>query len=88
MKKSLKRVISLILCVAMLVSVVAISGTAVTPDEASGVKTTCNGECGNCPVIVLPGINHSPTFLRDKETNEIVTDNNGGKIGGVVNNCL
>ena len=84
MKKSLKRVISLILCVAMLVSVVAISGTAVTPDGATDTITTCNGECGNCPVIVLPGINHSPTYLRDKETDEIVLDSNGGEIGGTL----
>ncbi|MBO5859154.1 MAG: hypothetical protein J6R20_05195 [Clostridia bacterium] len=85
MKKSLKRVISLILCVAMLVSVVALSGSAVTPADSDSTRiTTCNGECGNCPVIVLPGINHSPTYLRDEETNEIVLDSSGNEIGGTL----
>ncbi len=84
MKKISKKVISLILCVAMLVSVVAISGSAVAPETSTEVKTTCNGECGNCPVIVLPGINHSPTYLYDKETDEIVKDSNGGDIGGTL----
>ncbi len=85
MKKSLKRVISLILCVAMLVSVVAFSGSAAIPEGADSSRiTTCNGECGNCPVIVLPGINHSPTYLRNEETNEIVCDSNGGEIGGTL----
>lgn len=85
MKKISKKVISLILCATMLLSVVAISGSAVVPDaSAQEVKTTCNGECGNCPVIVLPGINHSPTYLYDKETDEIVKDSNGGDIGGTL----
>ncbi len=85
MKKISKKVISLILCAAMLFSVVAFSGSAVTPDASNqDVKTTCNGECGNCPVIVLPGINHSPTYLYDKETNEIVKDSNGSDIGGTL----
>lgn len=84
MKKSLKRILSLILCVAMLVSAVAISGTAVTPDGTTEkVYTTCNGECGNCPVIVLPGINHSPTYLYD-ENDEPVLDSNGAHIGGTL----
>ena len=85
MKKSLKRVISLILCVAMLVSVVAFSGSAAIPEGADSSRiTTCNGECGNCPVIVLPGINHSPTYLRDEDTHDIVLDSNGGEIGGTL----
>lgn len=84
MKKSLKRVISLILCAAMLISVVAISGSAVVPDASTQeVKTTCNGECGNCPVIVLPGINHSPTYLYD-ENDEPVLDGDGNHIGGTL----
>ncbi len=84
MKKSLKRVISLILCAAMLISVVAISGSAVVPETTNqDVKTTCNGECGNCPVIVLPGINHSPTYLYD-ENDEPVLDGDGNHIGGTL----
>lgn len=84
MKKISKKVISLILCVAMLVSVVAISGSAVAPETSTEVKTTCNGECGNCPVIVLPGINHSPTYLMDDSGENRVTDSNGSDIGGTL----
>ncbi|MBR6785195.1 MAG: hypothetical protein IKM25_02990 [Clostridia bacterium] len=84
MKKTLRRVISLVLCAAMLVSVVAFSGTATEPDASNTkVYTTCNGECGNCPVIVLPGINHSPTYLYDDEGNRAV-DSNGADIGGTL----
>ena len=84
MKKTLKRVISLVLCTAMLISVVAFSGTAVVPDDVNkDVITTCNGECGNCPVIVLPGINHSPTYLYD-ENGERALDSNGNEIGGTL----
>ncbi len=84
MKKTLRRVISLVLCTAMVVSVVAFSGSAVVPEtDDTDVYTTCNGECGNCPVIVLPGINHSPTYLYDDEGNR-VTDSNGADIGGTL----
>ena len=84
MKKTLKRVISLVLCMAMLVSVVAFSGTATQPEASNEtVYTTCNGECGNCPVIVLPGINHSPTDLLDENGNRAV-DSNGSYIGGTL----
>ncbi len=84
MKKTLRKVISLVLCLAMITSVVAFSGSAIDPEtEDVKVYTTCNGECDNCPVIVLPGINHSPTYLYDDEGNR-VTDSNGSDIGGTL----
>lgn len=74
MKKGFKRAISLILCLAMLAG-----ATAVTCYAADG---KCN--CGHCPLIVLPGINHSPTYLYD-ENDKPVMDSKGEKqIGGTL----
>lgn len=74
MKKGLKRAISLILCLAMLAG-----ATAVTCYANEGDKC----DCGNCPLIVLPGINHSPTYLYD-ENDQPVLDSNGDQIGGTL----
>ena len=74
MKKGFKRTISLILCLAMLAG-----ATAVTCYAA---EDKCN--CGHCPLIVLPGINHSPTYLYD-ENHKPVMDSKGEKqIGGTL----
>lgn len=74
MKKGFKRAISLILCLAMLAG-----ATAVTCYAA---EDKCN--CGHCPLIVLPGINHSPTYLYD-ENDQPVMDSKGEKqIGGTL----
>ena len=35
--------------------------------EESGTHANChNGDCGHAPVVVVPGINHSPTYLYDE----------------------
>lgn len=73
MKKGLKRAISLILCLAMLAG-----ATAVTCYAA---EDKC--DCGHCPLIVLPGINHSPTYLYD-ENDQPALDSNGKQIGGTL----
>ncbi len=74
MKKGFKRAISLILCLTMLAG-----ATAVTCYAA---EDKCN--CGHCPLIVLPGINHSPTYLYD-ENDKPVMDSKGEKqIGGTL----
>lgn len=74
MKKGFKRATSLILCLAMLAG-----ATAVTCYAA---EDKCN--CGHCPLIVLPGINHSPTYLYD-ENDKPVMDSKGEKqIGGTL----
>ncbi|MBQ4626220.1 MAG: hypothetical protein IJB45_03100, partial [Clostridia bacterium] len=65
MKKTFKRIVAVILCAAMLVSVGAIGASA----EDDETKTTCGGKCGHSPVVILPGINHSPTYLYN-ENNE------------------
>lgn len=76
MKKGFKRAISLILCLAMLAG-----ATAVTCYAA---EDKCN--CGHCPLIVLPGINHSPTYLYDENDQPVPDkfDKDGAQIGGTL----
>ena len=76
MKNGFKRVISVILCAAMLISMGAIGASAAT-------KTECGGDCDISPVIILPGINHSPTYLYD-ENDKPYLDSNGGHVGGTL----
>lgn len=76
MKNGIKRVIALVLCAAMLISVGAIGASAAT-------KTECGGDCDVSPVIILPGINHSPTNLYD-ENNELYRDADGNTVGGTL----
>ena len=77
MKNRIKRVISLILCAAMLVSVGAIGASA------SEIKTECKGDCDVSPVVILPGINHSPTYLYN-EDNTPYLDADGNEVGGTL----
>ena len=75
MKKLLKRVIAFMVCASMLASACAVGASATT-------ETDCGGKCEHSPVIVLPGINHSPTYLYD-ENDEPVTYN-GNHIGSTL----
>lgn len=49
---------------------------------ASVRNTECGGKCGHSPVIVLPGINHSPTYVYDENDNPVL--HNGNKTGGTL----
>lgn len=73
MKRKLRRVICMVLCAAMLISTAAVGASAAT-------KTECNGNCENSPIIILPGINHSPTYLYD-ENDEPYLDSDGNQVG-------
>ncbi len=77
MKKGIKRVIALVLCAAMLVSVGA------TGAFAAETKTDCSGDCSHSPVVILPGINHSPTYLYN-EDNTPYLDADGNEVGGTL----
>ncbi len=72
----MKKLISLILTVAMLVSLVAVSGTGV---QAAEYKTECGGECEHSPSIVVPGIGQSNVWLID-DNGDYVLDENGERI--------
>ena len=76
MKNTIKRIISLILCSAMLFSIGAIGASAEK-------KTTCDENCEKSPVVILPGINHSPTYLYD-ENDEPYLDADGNTVGGTL----
>lgn len=81
MKKGIKRVIAIILCAAMLVSAGALGASAA--EDPDTVKTTCGGNCDRSPVVILPGINHSPTYLYN-EDNSPYLDADGGHVGGTL----
>lgn len=49
---------------------------------SAATETRCGGKCRHSPVIVLPGINHSPTFLYDENGNEVMY--NGRHIGNTL----
>lgn len=74
MRKIMKRVISLMVCASMLASVCAVN--------ASATETDCAGNCKHSPVIVLPGINHSPTYLYDENDEPVMY--NGSHIGSTL----
>ena len=74
MKKAVKKMVSLALCAAMLVSAGAVN--------ASATETDCGGKCEHSPVIVLPGINHSPTYLYDENDEPVMY--NGNHIGSTL----
>ena len=76
MKNRIKRIVSLVLCTAMLVSIGAVGASAAT-------KTECNGDCDKSPIVILPGINHSPTKLYD-ENDEPYLDSDGNEVGGTL----
>ena len=76
MKKTFKRVIAFMISAAMLASVCA-AGV-----NASTLETDCKGNCEHSPVIVLPGINHSPTYLYDENDEPVMY--NGNHIGSTL----
>ena len=72
MKRILKRVTAFMICASMLASACAVGVSAAT-------ETDCGGKCEHSPVIVLPGINHSPTYLYDENDEPVMY--NGNHIG-------
>lgn len=74
MKKSLKKIISLVLCLTMILSVGVIS---VSAEEE--VTTDCGGNCEYYPTIIVPGLGQSNTWVTD-ENGTPITDDEGNKI--------
>ena len=79
MKKIFKKFLAMALCIAMLVPVGALGVSAATK---AGTETDCGGSCEHSPVIVLPGINHSPTYLYDENDEPYMY--NGNHVGGTL----
>ena len=75
MKKTLKRVIALMICASLITSACALGASATT-------ETDCAGKCKHSPVIVLPGINHSPTYVYDENDEPVMY--NGNHVGSTL----
>ena len=75
MKKALKRAIAFIICISILTSVCVLGASAAT-------ETDCGGKCEHSPVIVLPGINHSPTYVYNENDEPVMY--NGNHIGSTL----
>ena len=75
MKKVFKKAIAFIICISILTSVCIFGVSAAT-------ETDCGGKCEYSPVIVLPGINHSPTYLYDENDEPVMY--NGNHIGSTL----
>ena len=75
MKKTLKRVIALMICASLIASACALGASATT-------ETDCAGKCKHSPVIVLPGINHSPTYVYDENDEPVMY--NGNHVGSTL----
>ena len=73
MKKTLKKLIALCLCLAMIASV--------TLFNASATKkyTDCNGECEHYPAIIVPGLGQSNTWVVD-DNGDYILDDEGNKM--------
>ena len=80
MKKAFKKAVAVLLCAVMTFSVCVMNvGAAEVEAE---IKTDCSGNCEYSPVIVLPGINHSPTYLYDENDEPVMY--NGTHIGSTL----
>ena len=75
MKKVLKRAVAFIICISIMISACVLGASAVT-------ETDCGGKCEHSPVIVLPGINHSPTYVYDENDEPVMY--NGNHIGSTL----
>ncbi len=73
MKQSIKKLIALVLCAAMLFSVASVAGFA------AEIKTDCGEDCEYYPTIIVPGLGQSNTWVLD-ENGDFVLDDEGNKI--------
>ncbi|MGN1168886.1 MAG: hypothetical protein ACI4RB_02100 [Acutalibacteraceae bacterium] len=92
MKKSAKKFISVLLslCIVLSISVVAFASGA--SDEKSYIETDsvesaaqalADNDADRYPLVIVPGINHSPVYLCD-ENNEVIYDENGDTVNGTL----
>ncbi len=74
MKKSIKKIISLVLCAVMLISAFSFGGFA-----AHDRITDCGDDCEFYPTIIIPGLGQSSVRVAD-ENGDFVLDADGNKI--------
>ena len=69
-----KKLLSVLLCVTVAVCCLPIgAGAGGAHEWEHEVKTHCAGDCGYSPVIIVPGIMQSQTYVRDKSGNDLMT---------------
>jgi len=78
MKKTFRKIIAIMLCLAMILSVGIIS-IAAEEETSIPAMTDCNGECEFYPTIIVPGLGQSNTWMTD-ENGTPLTDDAGNKI--------
>ena len=89
MKKAVKKIISVVLVLSLVCSVFAVAfsasatGSYVEADsiEEASARLAATGD--EYPLIICPGINHSPVYLCD-ENNEVIFDEDGGTTNGTL----
>ncbi len=69
----LKKFFCVILALIMSFSAYVVAFAADSTEWEHKVKTDCKGECGYSPVIVIPGIMQSQTYVQDSNGNDIMT---------------
>ncbi len=73
-KKAVCLLLSLLLTVCAIIPVFAETGESAHEHEWDAeVKTTCNGECGVSPLIIVPGIMQSQVYVQDENGNDLMT---------------
>ena len=86
----MKKIISVLLSISLIFSVCGIAFAVSASDnnyvqadsvEEAAQKLALSGE--TYPLIICPGINHSPVYLCD-ENNEVIFDENGGTTNGTL----
>lgn len=73
MKKTFKKLIALVLCIAMIIGASAIGASATQR------ITDCGGKCEYYPTIIVPGLGQSNTWIVD-DNGEFILDDEGNKI--------
>lgn len=69
----MKKIISALLALALVFSVCSVAFAV------NGTKTSCGGNCSDCPTIIIPGIGQSNVWLLN-EDGSYATDDSGDKI--------
>lgn len=81
MKHIWKAFTSILLTLCLLLGPILFCGPAFAAEPLS-LSGCTDGSCGHNPIVVLPGINHSPTFLY--QNGELAQDTSGNRIGGTL----
>lgn len=86
MNKSVKKLLSVILSVCLALSVCTVAFASAQGGsyvQTNSVEAAAGELSADYPLVIVPGINHSPVYLCD-ENNEIIYDKDGGTVNGTL----